>query len=91
PEETTTARQAWSYFQRNWNDETGLVNSLDGFASVSMWDQTAAIPSVSFANAALVSARELNIVPAAEFDAKMSKRKHWHLCLYTRRSYPILV
>ncbi|HYX13988.1 MAG TPA: DUF3131 domain-containing protein, partial [Nostoc sp.] len=47
PEETTTARQAWSYFQRNWNDETGLVNSLDGFASVSMWDQTAAIPSVS--------------------------------------------
>ncbi|BBD68391.1 hypothetical protein NIES4072_42960 [Nostoc commune NIES-4072] len=66
PDETTTARQAWSYFQRNWNDETGLVNSVDGFASVSMWDQTAAI-------AALVSARELNIVPAAEFDAKMSK------------------
>ncbi|MEH2436330.1 MAG: DUF3131 domain-containing protein [Nostoc sp.] len=66
PEETTTARQAWSYFQRNWNDETGLVNSVDGFASVSMWDQTAAI-------AALVSARELNIVPAADFDAKMTK------------------
>ncbi len=66
PQETTTARQAWSYFQRNWNDETGLVNSVDGFASVSMWDQTAAI-------AALVSARELNIVPAAEFEAKMSK------------------
>ncbi|MDF5734509.1 MULTISPECIES: DUF3131 domain-containing protein [unclassified Nostoc] len=66
PEETITANQAWSYFQRNWNDETGLVNSVDGFASVSMWDQTAAI-------AALVSARELNIVPAAEFEAKMSK------------------
>lgn len=66
PEETTTARQAWSYFQRNWNDETGLVNSVDGFASVSMWDQTAAI-------AALVSAREINIVPAAEFEPKMSK------------------
>ncbi|MEH2146586.1 DUF3131 domain-containing protein [Nostoc sp.] len=66
PEEMTTARQAWSYFQRNWNDETGLVNSVDGFAAVSMWDQAAAI-------AALVSARELNIVPAAEFEAKMSK------------------
>ncbi|MEH2161056.1 MAG: DUF3131 domain-containing protein [Nostoc sp.] len=65
-EETKTARIAWSYFQRNWNDETGLVNSVDGFASVSMWDQTAAI-------AALVSARELKIVPAAEFEAKMSK------------------
>ncbi|MDZ8028848.1 MAG: DUF3131 domain-containing protein [Nostoc sp. DedQUE11] len=65
-EEIATARQAWSYFQRNWNDETGLVNSVDGFASVTMWDQAAAI-------AALVSARELNIVPAAEFEAKMTK------------------
>ena len=66
PEEMTTAHQAWSYFQRNWNDETGLVNSVDGFASVSMWDQTAAI-------AALVSAKELNIIPVAEFEAKMTK------------------
>ncbi len=65
-EEIATARQAWSYFQRNWNDETGLVNSVDGFASVTMWDQAAAM-------AALVSARELNIVPAAEFEAKMTK------------------
>jgi Protein of unknown function (DUF3131) len=66
PEETKTARQAWLYFQRNWNNETGLVNSVDGFASVTMWDQAAAI-------AALVSARELNIVSAAEFEAKMTK------------------
>ncbi|MBW4688717.1 MAG: DUF3131 domain-containing protein [Komarekiella atlantica HA4396-MV6] len=66
PEETATARQAWLYFQRNWNDETCLVNSVDGFTSVTMWDQAAAI-------AALVSARELNIVPVAEFEAKMSK------------------
>ncbi|BAY23150.1 hypothetical protein NIES2100_29140 [Calothrix sp. NIES-2100] len=60
------ARQAWLYFQRNWNDKTGLVNSVDGFASVTMWDQAAAI-------AALVSAKELNIIPAAEFEAKMTK------------------
>jgi Protein of unknown function (DUF3131) len=66
PEEMTNARHAWLYFQRNWNDETGLVNSVDGFTSVTMWDQAAAI-------AALVSARELNIVPVAEFEAKMSK------------------
>ncbi|WP_298914387.1 DUF3131 domain-containing protein [uncultured Nostoc sp.] len=66
PEETATGRQAWLYFQRNWNDETGLVNSVDGFKAVTMWDQAAAI-------AALVSARELNIVPAPEFEAKMSK------------------
>ncbi|MBD2438402.1 DUF3131 domain-containing protein [Nostoc sp. FACHB-110] len=60
------ARLAWSYFQRNWNEKTGLVNSVDGFASVTMWDQAAAC-------AALVSAKELNIIPAAEFEAKMSK------------------
>ena len=66
PAEMAIARQAWLYFQRNWNDQTGLVNSADGFASVTMWDQAAAI-------AALVSARELNLVPSAEFDTKMSK------------------
>ncbi|MGM3307092.1 DUF3131 domain-containing protein [Anabaena sp. WFMT] len=66
PQEMAIARQAWSYFQRNWNDKTGLVNSVDGFASVTMWDQAAAI-------AALVSARELNIVSASEFDGKMSQ------------------
>ncbi|WP_208099223.1 DUF3131 domain-containing protein [Nostoc sp. 106C] len=66
PEETAIAHQAWLYFRRNWNDSTGLVNSVDGFTSVTMWDQAAAI-------AALVSARELNIVSASEFEAKMGK------------------
>ncbi len=66
PQELAIARQAWQYFERNWNDETGLVNSADKFASVTMWDQAAAI-------AALVSAKELNIVPEAEFNTKMSR------------------
>ncbi|MBD2041060.1 DUF3131 domain-containing protein [Microcoleus sp. FACHB-672] len=66
PQELAMARQAWGYFQRNWNESTGLVNSVDGFASVTLWDQAAAI-------AGLVSARELGIVPAAEFDKKMSQ------------------
>ncbi len=64
PAEMEMARQAWQYFERNWNDETGMVNSVDKFASVTMWDQAAAI-------AALVSAKELGIVPAAEFKTKM--------------------
>ena len=65
-DETVMARQAWLYFQRNWNDQTGLVNSVDGFTSVTMWDQAAAI-------AALVSARELNIITVKEFESKMSQ------------------
>ena len=64
--DSAMARQAWQYFQRNWNDKTGLVNAADGFASVTLWDQTAAI-------AALVSARELDLISAAAFNAKMSR------------------
>jgi Protein of unknown function (DUF3131) len=63
-EELAMAKSAWAYFEANWNSETGLVNSVDGFASVTMWDQAAAI-------AALVSAKELNLIPEAEFYTKM--------------------
>jgi Protein of unknown function (DUF3131) len=66
PAEMSVARQAWAYFQKNWQQKTGLVNSVSGFESVTMWDQAAAI-------AALVSARELNLVSATEFQSKMSQ------------------
>jgi Protein of unknown function (DUF3131) len=66
PAEMSMARQAWTYFQKNWQQKTGLVNSVSGFESVTMWDQAAAI-------AALVSARELNLVSATEFQTKMSQ------------------
>jgi hypothetical protein len=65
-QEMNSAKLAWLYFQHNWNDQTGLVNSVDGFNSVTLWDQAAAI-------AALVSAKELNIVAATEFESKMGK------------------
>jgi hypothetical protein len=65
-EEMAIAHRAWLYFQWNWNDDTGLVNSVDRLTFVTMWDQAAAI-------AALVSARELKIVSALEFETKMSR------------------
>ena len=64
PEDQAIARQAWQYFQRNWNEETGLVNSVDKFTSVTLWDQAAAI-------AAIVSARELNLISNDELEAKL--------------------
>ncbi|MBL1210866.1 DUF3131 domain-containing protein, partial [Geminocystis sp. GBBB08] len=64
--ELTAAKTAWAYFQNNWNDKTGLVNSADGFPSVTLWDQAAAL-------AALVSAKELELIPATEFKAKMTQ------------------
>lgn len=64
--EIAFAKQAWKYFGRNWNEKTGLVNSADNFASVTMWDQAAGM-------AALVSAYELGIVTNAEFESKMTR------------------
>lgn len=65
-EETAIAHQAWLYFQRNWNEQTGLVNSLDGVTSVTMSDQAVAI-------AALISARELKFVSGYEFEVKIGR------------------
>ncbi len=66
PAELAFAKQAWTYFGRNWNNKTGLVNSADNFASVTMWDQAAGM-------AALVSAYELGIVTKEEFGSKMTR------------------
>ncbi|MEM9510018.1 MAG: DUF3131 domain-containing protein, partial [Cyanobacteria bacterium P01_E01_bin.35] len=65
-EELTVAKTAWKYFEHNWNDETGLVNSADKFPSVTLWDQSAAI-------AALVSTKELKIIEEQEFKTKLDK------------------
>ncbi len=65
-QELAIARQAWRYFEQNWNEDTGLVNSADKFASVTLWDQAAAI-------AALVSAKELGFVTEADFEKKMRR------------------
>jgi hypothetical protein len=66
PTEMSVARQAWAYFQTNWQVKTGLVNSVSGFESVTMWDQAAAI-------AALVSAKELDLISDTEFKNKLSQ------------------
>lgn len=65
-EKLEMARQAWAYFEENWNEKTGLVNSVTDFPAVTLWDQAAGM-------AGLVSAYELGIVPKAEFEAKMTQ------------------
>ena len=63
--EKAVAQKAWQYFERNLDKKTGLVNSVDNFASVTLWDQSAAMAGV-------ISAKELNLITAADFKAKMS-------------------
>ncbi len=38
PEDLANARIAWQYFVNNTNDETGLVNSANGYPSTTMWE-----------------------------------------------------
>lgn len=65
-EELAVAKKAWSYFETNLNPETGLVNSVDQFQSVTLWDQSAAM-------AALVGAKELGLVSEQAFKETMGK------------------
>ena len=64
--EMEVAKTAWKYFESNWNEETGLVNSADKFPSVTLWDQSAAM-------AGLVAAKELKIIDNEEFASKLSQ------------------
>lgn len=37
-EEFEWANVAWQYFENNYQENTGLVNSVDGYPSTTMWD-----------------------------------------------------
>lgn len=59
------ARTAWAYFQRNTQD-TGLVNSTDGFPSTTMWDQGSYLLG-------LIAAHGIGLVPEDEFHDRVSR------------------
>ncbi len=62
----TVARIAWVYFQKNTQEATGLVNSVNNFASTTMWDQASYMM-------ALISAEKLGIIDDREFDSRLVK------------------
>jgi hypothetical protein len=63
-EEQVWAKTAWQYFVNN-TQETGLVNSVHGYAATTMWD------TASYMMAA-ISAQRLGIISNTEFDTRMS-------------------
>ncbi|MEM1179653.1 MAG: DUF3131 domain-containing protein [Acidobacteriota bacterium] len=64
--EMKMARIAWKYFENNYQPTTGLVNSVDGFPSTTMWDTASYLGG-------LLAARELCIIDKHEFDKRLSK------------------
>lgn len=61
--EREVARIAWRYFANNTQPATGLVNSVDGVPTTTVWDQASYLLG-------LISAERLGIVDRSEFDAR---------------------
>lgn len=59
------ALKAWKYFERNWNQQTGLVNCVDNFPWTTMWDQGSALLGIH-------AARQLGLITADRFDLRMN-------------------
>ena len=62
--ELEMAKVAWTYFRNNTIAGTGLVNSVDGYTSATLWDTSSYL-------LALLSARDLEIISASEFDSRL--------------------
>ncbi|MEA3277296.1 MAG: DUF3131 domain-containing protein [Pseudomonadota bacterium] len=64
PADMKIARTAWKFFENNYQEKTGLVNSADRYPSTTMWDTGSAL-------AATVAAHELGIIDQKTFDDRV--------------------
>jgi hypothetical protein len=68
-EEYQWANTAWLYFENNYQENTGLVNSVDGYPSTTMWDTASYLMG-------LISAEKLNVITDDVFTIRMEKVLH---------------
>ncbi|MDV5168396.1 DUF3131 domain-containing protein [Photobacterium rosenbergii] len=64
--EKLLAKKAYYYFEQNWNNDTGLINSVQGYHHSTMWDVASGI-------AATLSAEGLGLITAEQADSKLQK------------------
>ncbi|KII76647.1 DUF3131 domain-containing protein [Vibrio renipiscarius] len=57
---------AWQYFENNYQENTGLVNSVDEYPSTTMWDTASYLMG-------LIAAEKLNVISAETFNIRMDK------------------
>lgn len=69
PKEYQWANTAWLYFENNYQENTGLVNSVDGYPSTTMWDTASYLMG-------LISAEKLNVITDDVFTIRMEKVLH---------------
>lgn len=65
-EEKQWAKIAWTYFQKNYQPETGLVDSVEKYPLSTMWDTASYLM-------AIISAYRLEIIDSKEFNERLSK------------------
>lgn len=66
PQQMEWARDAWNYFERNLDVETGLVHSTDGFPTTTLWDTGSYL-------LALIAAQDLGVIDKGTFDIRVAK------------------
>ncbi|WP_224249651.1 DUF3131 domain-containing protein [Hyalangium gracile] len=64
-QERAWARIAWTYFERNYQPKTGLVNSVDAYPSTTLWDLGSYMM-------ALLAAEDLKLIGGPEFESRMN-------------------
>ncbi|WP_299013177.1 DUF3131 domain-containing protein [uncultured Photobacterium sp.] len=65
-EEFVWASTAWKYFENNYQENTGLVNSVDGYPSTTMWDTASYLMG-------LLAAEKLNVISKPDFTLRTEK------------------
>ena len=60
------AQIAWQYFDRNWNPDTGLVNSTDNSGVTNLWAQGSGILGIH-------AARQLGLIDSERFNRRMGR------------------
>jgi len=68
-EEQNVAKTAWAYFENNYNEHTGLVNSVDNYPSSTLWDTGNYMM-------ALIAASHLTIIDQETYTTRMKKLLH---------------
>ncbi len=66
PEELQWAKTAWQYFENNYQQETGMVNSVDNYPASTMWDTSSYLLG-------LIAAQRLDIVDDRTFESRVTK------------------
>ncbi len=66
PADRIAAQRAWQYFERNWNAQTGFVNSADNYPWTTLWDQGSAILAIH-------AARQLGLIQPERFNSMINR------------------